>query len=268
MKFFSTAAALLATAAATAQASLLSGNPDLEIKASFGAANPYSQVVNGKTNPLNLVLINHSSKELTVKYVSGAFREIGGKEKYLRNTTTAKYNINLPPSPNNAPVPLTYGLHSEAKPQDLNLVVWVDYALASDAKKTYREVAYEGQVTIVEQPGSWFDPALLLVYIILFGLTGLIGMIVFNTYVADRKRTNPVALWFRGPDRKTTRAPAPVVGLADKIDNSEWIPDHHKPSAKKGKSAKSDGEATSGNESAGGARKRVASSAKGKGKAQ
>lgn len=74
-------------------------------------------------------------------------------------------------------MPVTYGFHSEAKPQDLNLVVWVDYALASDvslvnfvnrvglmivhqAKKTYREVAYEGQVTIVEQPGSWFDPAL------------------------------------------------------------------------------------------------------------
>ena len=60
MRFLSSAAALLATVAATAQASLLSGNPDLEIKASFGAANPYSQVVNGKTNPLNLVLINHS----------------------------------------------------------------------------------------------------------------------------------------------------------------------------------------------------------------
>ena len=107
-----------------------------------------------------------------------------------------------------------------------------------------------------------------MVYIILLGLISLIGLIVFNTYVADKKRNNAVALWFRGPDRKTTRAPAPIVGLADKLDNSEWIPDHHKPSAKKGKSAKSDGEATSGNESAAGARKRVTSSAKGKGKAK
>lgn len=169
MKCLSSVATLLATAAA-AQASLLSGNPDLEIKASFGAANPYSQVFNGKTNPLNLVLINHScvlSRRMQGMALTGGM--LLGQKSSMSNTslalserlearkstletsvyslcccavlmrldvqtTTAKYNINLPPSPNNAPVPLTYGFHSEAKPQDLNLVVWVDYALASDVR--------------------------------------------------------------------------------------------------------------------------------------
>jgi len=234
------------------------------VKSSFGEANPYSHVINGQNNKLNVVLINHSSKVLEVKFVSGAFKEIGGKEKWIKNTTTAKYNIRLPPSPNNAPAPLTYSFYSEMKPSERNLNVWVDYNVEGESK-TYREVAYEGQVTIVEQPGSWFDPALLLVYIILLGLVSTISLIVWNTYIVGNKK-NRLNTWFRGPDRKTTRAPAPVVGLAEKIDNSEWIPAHHKPQEKKQRKATSDGEATSGNESGGARRRNV--SGKGKGKAK
>lgn len=67
----------------------------------------------------------------------------------------------IPPKSEGAfqpPTVLTYQFWSEFKPRELLLTVWVDFADASG--RTYREVAYEGQVTVEEAPGSFFDPAL------------------------------------------------------------------------------------------------------------
>jgi len=253
---------LLATLCATASASLFSSKPDLDIKGSF-ADNAFNHVYNGRSNKLTLLLTNHASEELTVKYISGAFREIGGKEKYLKNTTAAKYAIKLPPSPNNAPVPVIYTFHSEYKPQELNLNVWVDYT--DSASKTHREVGYEGQVTIVEPPGSWFDPALLFAYVILSGIVLLISLIVYNTYFANKKSKLSFLPFGKGKTPGRPIAPTKVTDAKNTPDTpakayeDEWIPKHHLRSADKPKkSATSDAEAsaTDGYSSAGGTRKR------------
>jgi len=261
---------LLSTALLAASSVIAAtGRPDLEVKASFSEKNPYNQVINGQTNKLNLLLVNHSPRELTVKSVSGAYREIGGREKYLRNTTAQRFSAVLPPSPNNSPVPLLYTFHSEFKPQELNLNVWVDY-IDSDKKK-YRELAYEGQVTILEQPGSWFDPALLFAYLILFSLLGLAGLVIYNTYFTGKN--NKLNVYFKGTKKQQAANPAiaPTVSNPDgKKYSDEWIPDHHKKSTSSKASqtvvgATSDSEG--GNTSAG-ARKRAAAAGKGKAKRQ
>ena len=138
-------------------ASIFSSSPDLEVQGSFGDKNPLSLVYNGQANVINLKMVNHAKSDLSIDAISGAFREVGGKERHLGNTTTAKYSLVLPAS-HRQPVDVPYRFYSELKPQDIALVVYVDYTDTADLhKEVHRVVAYDGTITIKEPKGSWFD---------------------------------------------------------------------------------------------------------------
>ena len=137
--------------------SIFSSTPDLEVHGSFGDANPLSIVYNGQANVINLKMVNHAKSDLSIDAISGSFREVGGKERPLGNTTAAKYSLVLPAS-SYKPVDVPYRFYSELRPQDIGFTVYVDYSDTSDLKKEkHRAVAYDGTVTIKEPKGSWFD---------------------------------------------------------------------------------------------------------------
>ena len=150
--------AALTSPPSAASASIFGGRSEaLEARGSFGEANPLSLVYNGQANTLTISLLNHGKSALSIDAISGAVREVGGKERHLANTTTAKYSLVLPPH-SVTPVDVPYRFYSELRPQDVGFVVYVDYSDAADPKKTQlRTVAYDGSATIREPVGSWFD---------------------------------------------------------------------------------------------------------------
>lgn len=141
-------------------ASIFSSSPDLDAVAAFPEDNPLSVVYNGQPNLINVKLTNQGKSDLSIDAISGAFREVGGKERHLANTTIAKYSLVLPAAggARTGPVDVPYRFYSELKPQDLGFVIYVDYSDTADLKGAkYRAIAYDGTVTVKEPVGSWFD---------------------------------------------------------------------------------------------------------------
>lgn len=233
---FSLGAALTAVAfIGSASASIFGGRSEvLEARGSFGEANPLSLVYNGQANTLTVSLLNHGKSALSIDAISGAVREVGGKERHLANTTTAKYSLVLPPH-SVTPVDVPYRFYSELKPQDVGFVVYVDYSDAADSKKTQlRTIAYDGSATIREPVGSWFDLQLLLVYPLLALLLAGPVYLVYSTFIAPmlfpkskdsaagrKKRRASTAVVATSP------TPRPSTPSDPNANADDWIPAHH-----------------------------------------
>ena len=254
-------AALTPHPVSTASASIFGGRSEaLEARGSFGEANPLSLVYNGQANTLTVSLLNHGKSALSIDAISGAVREVGGKERHLANTTTAKYSLVLPPH-SVTPVDVPYRFYSELKPQDVGFVVYVDYSDAADPKKTQlRTIAYDGSATIREPVGSWFDLQLcvscsaylgklvnladypvpgnhlcsLLVYPLLALLLAGPVYLVYSTFIAPmlfpkskdsaagrKKRRASTAVVATSP------TPRPSTPSDPNANADDWIPAHH-----------------------------------------
>jgi len=212
-------------------ASIFSSSPDLDAIAAFPESNPLSVVYNGQANLINVKLTNQGKTDLSIDAISGAFREVGGKERHLANTSVSKYSLVLPAGGRTGPVDVPYRFYSELKPQDLGFVVYVDYSDTSDLKaKKYRAVAYDGTVTVKEPQGSWFDVTGLLLWPVLLALIGLPAYFLYSSLIEPRlfpktrkvKRTTVTTT-------KTTAvvAKSPTPRAATPSNPSEWIPEHH-----------------------------------------
>ncbi|KAF9490779.1 hypothetical protein BDN71DRAFT_147005 [Pleurotus eryngii] len=175
--------------------------PELSVVGSFAESNPFGHVVNGEKNQLSIAVENKTPRVVTV------------------NLTSVKYDVQVPQG---LKINLPYNFHSEFKPGDLRLRVWLDH-LSDDEK--LRTVAYDSVVAIVEPEGSIFDLKLLITYIIVAAFCGGLGYFAYISFVPQAKKP-------RGKE--------------------EWIPEHH---LKRSKAGKKDGgftTGTSGDEPSGG----------------
>lgn len=96
----------------------------------------------------------------------------------------------------------------------------------------------------------------------MLALFGLVGVTVYNSYVADGKKNRINLL---GKQKSASaRVGTPTVQTPTSADNEDWIPSHH---SKKKSSAASDGEGTDTGYSSSGAAKNRRATNKGKQKA-
>lgn len=69
-------------------ASIFGSSPDIEVIGYFPDDNPLSIVYNGpRGNAINLKITNHAKNDISIDAISGAFREVGGKERHLANVS-------------------------------------------------------------------------------------------------------------------------------------------------------------------------------------
>jgi len=186
-------------------------------------------VYNGQSNKIMLSVTNHDSKPFTLNFISGQFKEVGGRERPIRNTTALKYAVSLPPKSTKA-IKVPYAFYTELKPQDLLLTLYAD--LTDADKKPYRITAYEAQVTILEPKGSWLDPQLYILYVLIAAfLTGMGYFAYTNFFPAANSKKRRGKKSTKSASGSTSSKPAIKSGNALKGSGQyedEWIPDLHK----------------------------------------
>ncbi|KZT51756.1 hypothetical protein CALCODRAFT_476824 [Calocera cornea HHB12733] len=240
--------ALLALVLATSvSASLFSNEPDVKVTATFPEGNPFGLVVNGQKNEMSMAVENASPKNITLVSFGGSFHD-AVTEAFLRNTTARSVSGVVIPAAGKLTLP--YVFHSEFKPKDLKLHLWVDYL---DGKEKWRATAFEGIVTIVEPPSSLFDLQIWGAYALVLALIGGGSYWAYLSYFPQKKRGARA----RAPKPVEVSAPVGTVTASNASGSyqEEWIPKHHLRKAKKS-GEKSDGAITSGDESEGAKKRR------------
>ncbi|OJT04841.1 Increased recombination centers protein 22-2 [Trametes pubescens] len=209
------------------------GEPVVLAVAAFPEDNAFGHVVNGERNKIFLSIENKSARNVTLKNIAGSFH-IPESNRLVKNTSALSYGI---PLLEGASMQLPYTFHSEFKPGDYRLNIWLEHVVDGE---TYRVTAYDSIVAVVEPAGSWIDLKLWTTYLIVTGLLGALSFYVYTTLFPQQKK------------RKTSAVSAPVgtvTATGAGGYQEEWIPEHHLKKATK--KSKASGVATSGDETSG-----------------
>ncbi|PAV16589.1 translocon-associated alpha [Pyrrhoderma noxium] len=213
--------------------------PEVTVTASFPENNPFGQIVNGERNRLNLLIENLSEYNVTLISVAGSIHD-AKSDALIKNVTTLPYGLRLI---SGTKVQLPYQFHSEFKPGDVRLNLWLTHSLEDNL---YRVTAYDSIVTVVEPEVSIFDYQVITTYLITFGFIGGLGYLAYNSFVPkSRKIRKPASA---KPTGSTTDS---IAGTGNYEE--EWIPEHHLKlrSNKKKSGALSSGDELSGSEVSG-----------------
>ncbi|KAI0346566.1 hypothetical protein BDW22DRAFT_1352691 [Trametopsis cervina] len=206
--------------------------PEIIAVGSFPEDNAFHQVVNGEKNNIFIAIENKSDRNVTLKSISGSFHH-ADSHKLVKNTTVTPYDL---PLLQGTKLQLPYTFHSEFKPGDLRLNIWIDHV--SDGEK-FRVVAYDSVVKVVEPEGSWLDLKLWTTYAIVLAALGGLGYYSYLAFVPQPKKRKTAPSAVSAPVGTVTATGAGGY-------QEEWIPEHH---LKKSKIRKSkSGAATSGDE--------------------
>lgn len=229
--------ALLALVLATyVSAALFSSEPDVKVTATFPEGNPFGLVVNGQKNEMSLAIENATPNNISLVSIGGSFHD-AVTEAFVRNTTARSVAGVVIPAAGKLELP--YIFHTELKPKDMKLQLWVDYL---EGENKWRASAFEGIVTIVEPASSLFDPLMWGAYLLVLAMVGGASYWAYLSYFPQKKRGS------RPRAAKPAEVSAPVgtvtASNASGTYQEEWIPKHHLRSASK----KVDG-AASGTES-------------------
>lgn len=109
------------------------------------------KLVNGHATQAVLSVVNQDPTPVRVQLVGGSLWDLR-TDQAVRNLTAIPYNIEIPGGANES---LTYNFATELHPQDLRLVL---AALVTKDKLAYQVPAFNGTVSVVEAPLSFFDP--------------------------------------------------------------------------------------------------------------
>ncbi|KAL8276255.1 hypothetical protein RQP46_011329 [Phenoliferia psychrophenolica] len=231
----------------------LAASEKVDVTMQFSKTNPFGRVQNGHSkNLLNVRVANHAGEQIELTSIHGQYREISGKQRALRNTTTLPLRQSI--LPGLASPLIRYQFHSENKVGEVGLRVWVNYLDAG--KKPQSVLGYDGPVSVVEPPSSWFDIELLSLYAILIAVLYGVGSYAYSVYTAP---VVPVKGAKRSPKKASAAtAAAPTDG---KTYEEEWIPEQVLRQRKAASGAGPKSGTTSGEDSEGGSKAR-----KGKGK--
>ena len=139
---------------------------------------------------------------------------------------------------NGKPLQLPYDIHSEFKPQKLDIELRATVTDKSSLNK-YNVLLYRGSVTVEEPPQSLWDLELLSVYLFLAGLVGAVAYYVYLSYIQPALRANLST----SSSKRKDKAPAPVANKDGKTYDESWIPEEaisqqQRPRARKNRSRK------------------------------
>ncbi|KAK2460923.1 hypothetical protein APHAL10511_007393 [Amanita phalloides] len=219
-------------------ASLVTDEPEVVATAEFPESNAFGLVVNGERNPMTIIIENKSERDVTLVNIAGSFHH-PDTDALLKNLTALKVGV---PLVSNVPIRLPYTFHSELKPGDLRLNIWVENSIDNDK---FRVIAYNSIVKIVEPEASFFDLKMISTYIIVFAFLGGISYYAYLTLFPQTKKPR---------SKQAVRSSAPVSAVATGMGGyeEEWIPEHHLKKSKGGKKLSSAISGTSGEELSGG----------------
>ncbi|TFK27157.1 hypothetical protein FA15DRAFT_666652 [Coprinopsis marcescibilis] len=219
------------------ESSTTSNDPEVLATAAFPEDNAFNQIVNGQKNTIFVSVENKSGQNVTLLSVAGSLNH-PDTNKLIKNLTPAKFDLQLV---EDLKLQVPYIFYSEYKPGEHRLNVWLEHSVDG---KTYKVDAYESIVTVVEPDFSLFDIKLLLTYLIVAGILGGTGYLVFQPYFPQQKKKSKKA------PTESLNSPASATAVGAGVYQEEWIPEHH---LKKSKSAKRAGftSGTSGDELSG-----------------
>ncbi|KAI0696801.1 hypothetical protein BC835DRAFT_1340703 [Cytidiella melzeri] len=211
------------------------GQPEIVAVAAFPEDNAFHHVVNGQKNNIFVTIENKSDRNVTVQSIGGSFHQVDSN-KLVKNITAVPYKV---PLLEGSKLQLPFNFHSEFRPGDLRLTLWVDHVADGETSRVH---AYESVVTIVEPEGSWLDWKLWLTYAIVSAGLGGLGYYTYLTFIPQPKKRKTAPSAVSAPVGTVTATGAGGY-------QEEWIPEHHfkKPKTRRTKS----GAATSGDETSG-----------------
>ncbi|RUS18271.1 translocon-associated protein, alpha subunit [Endogone sp. FLAS-F59071] len=207
---------LAVSAAPDTKPKALSAN--VELTAAFPES-PFGNVVNGQRNKLVVSFSNKDSANYTIGILSGAFVNPNNFSQIVRNLTALRYE-----TPINAgeTIDIPFSFHSEIAPQDLGLVVLVDFVDA--AGNNFRAVGFNSTVSIVDPPHSIFDIQLLFLYVVLAGVLAGVGYMIQQAFFGGSGKGK----------KKAKKVVEPSPGAAGAVDeqgklkyDESWIPEQH-----------------------------------------
>ncbi|KAG6329243.1 hypothetical protein ID866_9849 [Astraeus odoratus] len=221
-----------------ALATTASVEPEIEVQAVFPETNPFSHVVNGERNQIFLAVENKSDRNVTLQTVGGSFHhpETGA---LIKNITSVSYGLALLEG---AKLRIPYAFHSEFKPRDLRLNIWLEHTVGDEK---YRVTAYDSIVTIVEPEMSWFDLKLISTYLIVVAMLAGASYFAYLTYLPTPKA--------KKSKRRQEESASTVTATGANVGGyeEEWIPSHHLKKPKGKKVAASSGDELSTGEASG-----------------
>ncbi|EFP87718.1 hypothetical protein PGT21_025567 [Puccinia graminis f. sp. tritici] len=226
----------------------------LEISAAFPTNNQFGIVFNGQPNKILLKVLNLGKDPvedvMRIHQVWNEFREIGGKERLLRKGAPVPSKRTLPPKIE--PYIIPYMFSAEEREGNIGLRIWVEWS--GPKGKKHQSIAYDSTVTIQEPPTRWFDPQLILLYIILASTFGGIGYMVYSSYVVPVKpaRSLKSKRSAEGSLQSSSKVSTPTGGAYEE----EWIPAGHSVRSSKKTGTETGGEESSGAEGKARRRKR------------
>ncbi|THY85434.1 hypothetical protein D6C93_08220 [Aureobasidium pullulans] len=217
--------------------------PDSEI---FGV-----KLVNGHATNAILSIANHETTPVHLRYIGGSLLTPSGvpgapdPPVALRNLTVNKYDLLIPAGEKET---ATYSFATEMHPQDLTLNLAAVVQDEHGMIHTFQ--AYNGTVSVVEAPMSFFDPQIIFLYLVLTGVFAGTVYFIYNTWITTffpqkkgRGKGGERAKRSSGGTKKVdpadqvsvVGADGPAVTSGAKAYDESWIPAHHlsRPQAKR-----------------------------------
>jgi len=221
----------------SAQKSGDSNGPEIVATAAFSEQNTFSHVVNGEKNTLTVTVENKSDRKVTLLNVAGALLH-PDTNAILKNLTSLKYDV---PLLENKKMQLPYTFHSEYRPGDHRLNIWIEHTSETENQKV--EV-YDSIITIVDPALSIFDFKLLTTYAIVAAFFGGLCYLAYTTFFPQAKKSRSK----KTPTVTVSSPTGTVTATGAGGYQEEWIPEHHlrKPKSSKKQAAAASG--TSGDE--------------------
>ena len=218
--------------------------PELNVITTF-PNNPFNIVKNGQSTRVVFTFTQPRGVEraIAVNSLTGAFldpaRKDGERKRIMRNMTNRiLHDDPLVQFTNGKPLQLPYDIHSEFKPQKLDIELRATVTDKSSLNK-YNVLLYRGSVTVEEPPQSLWDLELLSVYLFLAGLVGAVAYYVYVSYIQPALHANLST----SSSKRKDKTPAPVANKDGKTYDESWIPEEaisqqHRPRARKNRSRK------------------------------
>ena len=218
--------------------------PELNVITTF-PNNPFNIVKNGQSTRVVFTFTQPRGVEraIAVNSLTGAFldpaRKDGERKRIMRNMTNRiLHDDPLVQFTNGKPLQLPYDIHSEFKPQKLDIELRATVTDKSSLNK-YNVLLYRGSVTVEEPPQSLWDLELLSVYLFLAGLVGVVAYYVYLSYIQPALRANLST----SSSKRKDKTPAPVANKDGKTYDESWIPEEaisqqQRPRARKNRSRK------------------------------
>lgn len=179
-------------------------------------------IINGIPKKVNVAIVNYEEDTIGIQFLGGSLWDPATNVN-VRNLTQQVLGVELPKGEK---VDLPYNILVDMHPKDLRLNLQM--VMRTPEQRLVTATAYNGTVSIVEQPMSLLDPQLLFLYlVILSGVAGA-GYWAYNYWldtVNPKRKRGP-----RTAAAKPVRAESPVAaatGVEGKKFDESWIPEHH-----------------------------------------